>query len=156
MVDATPPSCSDGRCPLKLRRSARTVGLLWCGVRCVGYRLKVLPRTTARGRCPWGSIGRARWSSLAPLAIPPAHQFDQITVLSVAPLVAEAIHEEFKTDLCHSSTIRLTGGSNFNSPNKWGVLIVTGDVMVLRLPIHVAKCTNDRAQTANFAHAELM
>jgi len=30
------------------------------------------------------------------LAIPPAHQFDQLTVLSIAPLIAKAIHEVFE------------------------------------------------------------
>jgi ribose-phosphate pyrophosphokinase len=30
------------------------------------------------------------------LAIPPAHQFEQLTVLSIAPLIAKAIHEVFE------------------------------------------------------------
>ena len=30
------------------------------------------------------------------LAIPPAHQFEQLTTLSIAPLIAKAIHEVFE------------------------------------------------------------
>ncbi len=30
------------------------------------------------------------------LAIPPSHQFEQLTVLSIAPLIAKAIHEVFE------------------------------------------------------------
>ena len=43
-----------------------------------------------------GSCGAVEVVLTNTLAIPPEHQFDQLTVLSIAPLLARAIHEVFE------------------------------------------------------------
>ena len=45
------------------------------------------------------------------LAIPPEHQFEQLTVLSIAPLIAKAIHEVFEDGSVTSPVRRVTASA---------------------------------------------